>query len=80
MSNHFHAVQDAASAASSALKTTVAGAAAGGLGWLTDSKTIAIAGLLVTLAGFLVNWYYRHKEFRLKQAEFERTRRRDDHA
>jgi hypothetical protein len=26
-------------------------------------------GLVIGIAGFVVNWYYRHKEYKLKERE-----------
>jgi hypothetical protein len=40
-------------------------AAASGLDW---NMVGVIAGILIGLAGFLVNWHYQHKRFKLLQA------------
>lgn len=70
------AIEAAASAASAALKGSLAGSAVAGAGMAVDSTTIALAGLVFTVASFLVNWYYRHREYQLKRAAFEREDRR----
>lgn len=68
MSNSTHA-QEAAAAASAALAskaTNVGAATAVGAGFLANNW-IGLAGLLIGLAGFLVNWYYKHQTFKKLQ-------------
>lgn len=55
--------------------TTWVGAGTGLVGFLTSSYFIGLVGVLIALAGFCVNWYYRHKEFKLKKAEHEKRMR-----
>lgn len=66
------AIEAAEHAASAALKVVVAGTGLAGTGVVIDSTTIALLGLLVTVASFGVNWFYRHKEYRLKKRALER--------
>lgn len=65
--------QEAAAAAvgTIATKTTNIGAAtAVGAGFLANNW-IGIAGLLIGLAGFLVNWYFKYRTFKLLEKEKE---------
>lgn len=56
-------------------KVTYTGAGTGILGFLTSSQFLGLIGVLVALAGFLVNWYYKHKEdLRREQAHAKRMR------
>ena len=47
-------------------------------GWLLSSEFAVLFGMLLGMAGFLVNWYYKHKltraEIRLMQEKNERER------
>lgn len=75
MSTHLH--QEAASAAyaaSSAVASKVmySGATAGGLGFLLSNEFLGLAGLVVGIAGFIVNWYHKRKEYQLKVSENQR--------
>ena len=58
-------------------KSTYAGASVTVTGWLLSSEFAVLVGMLLGLAGFLVNWYYRHKEDKRQQAEHERRMRGD---
>lgn len=63
--------QEAAAAASAAIasKTTNIGAAtAVGAGFLSNNW-IGIAGLVIALAGFFVNWYFKWRTFKLLERE-----------
>ncbi len=51
---------DAALAASGS-KVTYAGSGVTVTGWLLSSEFAVLVGIFLGLAGFLVNWYYRHK-------------------
>lgn len=62
-------VAAAASVAGAASKVTYSGSAAALGGWLVSSEAGVVLGLLIAAAGLAVQWYYRHREFRLKQAE-----------
>lgn len=65
MSNTTHA-QEAAAAASAALAskaTNVGAATAVGAGFLANNW-IGLAGLTIALAGFFVNWYYKHQTYK----------------
>lgn len=47
------------------------GAGASGLGFWLSNEMIGLIGLLIGLAGFLLNWYYKHKHFKLAKLETE---------
>lgn len=68
-----HTTDAAASAASAvaaiASKTTYGGAVAGLFGAATSNEILGVIGVLIGVAGFLVNWYYRRREFALRLAE-----------
>jgi hypothetical protein len=53
-------------------KATYTGATTSVVGWVLSSEFGILFGLLLGLAGFVVNWYYRHKEDKRQQAEHER--------
>lgn len=55
-------------------KVTVGGAATGALGWLMNNNVLGLIGVLIALGGFLVNWYYKHKHYKLaeRQAQLDR--------
>lgn len=53
-------------------KATYTGAGASIVGWLTSSQAGIMFGILLGVGGFLVNWYYRHKEDKRQQAEHDR--------
>lgn len=71
MTDHVEAATSAAaaSATSIASKFTFGGSFAVVWGWLVSSEAAVLGGLLIGFAGFLVQWYYRHKEYALKVAE-----------
>ena len=50
-------------------KATYTGAGASVLGWLMSSQAGILIGILIGVGGFLVNWYYRHKEDKRRDAE-----------
>lgn len=52
-------------------KTTVAGASVTGAGWVFSNEFLGLAGLLVAVAGLLVNIYFRWKEDRRQQRKHE---------
>jgi hypothetical protein len=57
----------ASAAASSATKVTYGGSAAIMGGWFLSNEFAVLMGVVIGVAGFVVNWYYRHKEYRLKE-------------
>lgn len=67
--NHIESVEPAASASTKALIATVTG---GGLlisgGWTANDVAMAV-GAVVAVLGLMVQWYYRHKEFKLRERE-----------
>lgn len=63
---------DAAAAgavASAASKVTYGSSAAVVGGWFLSNEFAVLVGLLLGVAGFAVNWVYRHREFKLKERE-----------
>jgi hypothetical protein len=71
MSPEQHATFEATMAATGS-KVTYGGAGATVFGWFTSNEFAVVAGVTIALGGFIVNWYYRHKEDRRRQAEHER--------
>ena len=61
--------------ASAASKATYTGAGMTISGWLMSSEFAVLMGVLIGVAGFAVNWYYKHKEDRRQQAEHDRRMR-----
>lgn len=59
----------ASTAASAATKVTYGGSAAAMGGWFLSNEFAVLMGLVIGVAGFVVNWYYRHKEYKLKERE-----------
>lgn len=53
-------------------KATYTGAGASILGWLMSSQAGIFVGIVLGIGGFLVNWYYRHKEDKRQQEEHDR--------
>lgn len=53
-------------------KVTYTGAGASILGWLMSSQAGILIGIMLGIAGFVVNWYYRAKEDRRQQTEHDR--------
>ena len=62
-------IASAGLAASAASKVTYSGAAVSFGGWFLSSQFFGLMGLFIGFAGLAVNWYYRHKEYRLKERE-----------
>lgn len=52
-------------------KATIGGAGTGFLGWLMENNVLGLLGVLIALAGFLVNWYYKHKHYKLAEKALE---------
>ena len=67
-----------AAVAGAASKTTYAGAGMTVGGWLLSSEFAVLFGMALGLAGFIVNWAYKHKltktEIRLREEQAERDR------
>lgn len=36
-------------------------------GWVTSNNVLGVIGVLIALAGFIVNWYYKHKHYKLAE-------------
>ncbi len=68
-----HSVDAALAAAGS--KATYTGAGASILGWMMSSQAGILFGIVLGVGGFIINWYYRHKEDKRQQAEHERRMR-----
>lgn len=68
---------DAAIAAAGS-KATYAGSGVTITGWMLSSEFAVLVGMLLGVAGFVVNWYYRHKlarhEIRIMTERNERER------
>lgn len=62
-----------AAVAAVAHKTMTAGSATAVVGWLTLNNVALLIGILVTLAGFGVNFYYRRKADR-RESELHAAR------
>ena len=71
-----HAIDATIAATGSKATYTGAGMTIGG--WFLSSEFAVLMGMLIGVAGFLVNWYYRHKltmaEIRLKEEQAARER------
>ncbi len=71
-----------ASLAAIGSKSTYAGASMTVTGWLLSSEFAVLVGMLLGIAGFGVNWYYRHKlthsEIQIREAQ--ELRAREEHA
>lgn len=50
-------------------KATLGGAGTGIVGWLMESNVLGLIGVCIALAGFLVNWYYKHKHYKLAERQ-----------
>jgi cbb3-type cytochrome oxidase subunit 3 len=57
--------------AATAGKATYAGAGTSIFGWLTSNEFAVLAGTMIAIAGFIINWYYKYKEDKRQQAEHE---------
>ena len=54
--------------AAAASKSTWAGVVSMFFGWLVSSNAAIVVGMLVGVAGLLINWYYKHKNYKLRAA------------
>ena len=60
-------------------KATYTGAGMTISGWFLSSEFAVRAGIVLGVAGFTVNWYYKHKQDRREQAVHDlRMRQMDD--
>ena len=57
--------------AAAASKATYTGAGMTVGGWFLSSEFAVLVGLILGVAGFLVNWYYRAKDDRRNQIEHD---------
>jgi heme/copper-type cytochrome/quinol oxidase subunit 2 len=64
-----------ASIASTASKTTYAGATMTLGGWLVTSEAAVLVGIVLGVAGFVVNLIYRHRADRREQTEHDERMR-----
>lgn len=71
MSQQAVEVAAAASAAAVASKFTYSGSLAALGGWLVSSEAAVVVGVLVGVLGLAVQWYYRHREFKLRLREHD---------
>lgn len=59
-------------------KATYTGAGMTISGWILSSEFAVLVGMVIGVAGFIVNWYYKHKlttaEIRLREEQAERER------
>lgn len=72
---HQHAFD--ATIAAAASKATYAGASGSIVAWFLSSEFGMLAGIVIGLVGLAVNWYYKHKEDKRRQAEHDRRMRGD---
>lgn len=56
-------------------KATYTGAGMTISGWLLSSEAAVLIGIVLGVAGFIVNWAYRHREDRRQQAEHKERMR-----
>jgi ABC-type transport system involved in cytochrome bd biosynthesis fused ATPase/permease subunit len=67
-----------ATVASAASKATYTGAGMTIGGWFLSSEFAVLMGVVIGVAGFALNWHYKHKEDKRQQAEHERRMREFD--
>lgn len=56
-------------------KATYTGASTSVLSWFLSSEFGILMGILVGVGGFGINWFYKHKEDKRRQAEHEKRMR-----
>lgn len=61
-----------ATMATAGSKATYTGASTSAVAWMLSSEFGILFGILLGLAGFIVNLYYKHKQDKREQAEHER--------
>lgn len=64
-----------AAVAASATKAMYGGAGAGVGGFVMSNELLGVLGLLIALAGFAVNFYYRRKQDQRETAEHDKRMR-----
>jgi hypothetical protein len=69
-----HATLDATLAAAGS-KATYTGASASVVAWFLSSEFGMLAGLGIGIVGLGVNWFYKHKEDKRRQAEHDKRMR-----
>ncbi len=72
--NHIDAAASAAAAASAssaAGNLTYGGAVTAVVGGLTSNQIAAFGGLAIAFVGLVVQWYYRHREHKMRLLEHE---------
>lgn len=69
--NHLDAAASAASASSAASNITYGGATVAVVGGFTSNQIAAFGGLAIAFIGLLVQWYYRHREHKMRLLEHE---------
>lgn len=52
-------------------KATYTGATMSIMGWVMSSEFGILIGIVLGVAGFIVNWYYRYKQDKREQELFE---------
>lgn len=60
-----------ATMAAAGSKATYTGATTSIVGWVLSSEFGVLVGLLLGIGGFVINWYYKHKEDKRQQAEHD---------
>ncbi|HGJ5879514.1 MAG TPA: phage holin family protein [Arsenophonus nasoniae] len=60
------------------IMTTIGGAITTIFDFLTLDQWVAVMGIVCTIGTFFVNWYYRKKEFELKEHHYEDTEKNID--
>lgn len=53
-------------------KATYGGASASVVSWFLSSEFGMLMGILIGVVGLGINWYYKHKEDKRRQAEHDR--------
>ena len=61
-----------ATMAAAGSKATYTGAGATVAGWLLSSEFGVLVGVLIGVAGLLINWYYKHQQDKRERIEHER--------
>lgn len=70
--NQEHSATLDATLAAAGSKATTAGATTTVVSWFLSSEFGFLVGVVVAVGGFLINWYYRHKQDQREQAEHDR--------
>lgn len=75
-----HAIETTLAATGSKATYTGAGMTIGG--WFLSSEFAVLMGMIIGVAGFLVNWYYKHKltMAQIRLQEEQAAREREAHA